>query len=238
MNNWFEWNGVKCTDYGIYVTEQPPPTIPEERITFTEVPGRSGSLTTLEGDYVYEDMVLTATCVISDPDRIPEIAGWLRGSGTVTFANRDDGFYYARIINQIPFEKILRGNPHRTFTVNFRCKPFWYEADVPVKNIQPASGSSSGYVTMQNPGNVPSEPIITVTGNGEITLFVDMTIVELSDVNGEITIDSMLQEAYSGMTPMNSCMSGDFPTLPPGNSTISWTGNVTYLKVQPNWRYL
>ena len=238
MNDWFEWNGVKCTDYGIYLTEQPPPTIPEERVTFTNIPGRSGSLTTLEGDYVYEDMLLTATCMISDPERIPEIAGWLRGSGTVAFANRDGGFYYARIINQIPFEKILRGNPHRSFAVNFRCKPFWYEADVPVKNIQPASGSTSGYVTMQNPGNVPSEPIITVTGSGEITLIVDMTIVELTDVNGEITIDSVLQEAYSGITSMNSCMSGDFPTLPPGNSTISWTGNVTYLKVEPNWRYL
>ena len=159
-------------------------------------------------------------------------------SGIVTFANRDGGFYYARVVNQIPFEKILRGNPHRSFAVNFRCKPFWYEADVPVKNIQPGSGSTSGYVTMQNPGNVPSEPIITVTGSGEITLIVDMTIVELSDVNGEITIDSVLQEAYSGITSMNSCMSGDFPTLPPGNSTISWTGNVTYLKVEPNWRYL
>ena len=91
---------------------------------------------------------------------------------------------------------------------------------------------------MSNPGNVPSEPIITVTGTGEITLIVDMTIVELSDVNGEITIDSVLQEAYSGSTSMNSCMSGDFPTLPPGNSTISWTGDVTYLTVQPNWRSL
>ena len=74
MNDWFEWNGVKCTDYGIYVTEQPPSTIPEERVTFTNIPGRSGSLTTLEGDYVYEDLVLTATCVISDPDRI--LHGW------------------------------------------------------------------------------------------------------------------------------------------------------------------
>ena len=55
MNDWFEWNGVKCTDYGIYVTEQPPPTIPEERVTFTNIPGRSGSLTTLEGDYVYDN---------------------------------------------------------------------------------------------------------------------------------------------------------------------------------------
>ena len=177
-------------------------------------------------------MVLTATCVISDPARIPEIGAWLRGSGTVTFASRDGGFYYARIINQIPFEKILRGNPHRTFAVNFRCKPFFY-----AKNIEDIALSASGtFIT--NPSTVPSEPVITVYGSGEITLIVDMTIVELSEVNGEITIDSVLQEAYSGLTSMNSCMSGDFPTLPPGNSTISWTGNVTYLKVQPNWRYL
>lgn len=238
MNNWFEWNGVKCTEFGIYVTEQPPLTVPQERVTFTNVPGRSGSLTTLEGEYVYEDMVLTVTCVISDSSRIPEIAGWLRGSGTVAFANREGGFYYARVTNQIPFEKILRGNPHKLFTVNFRCKPFWYEADVPVKNIQAASGSTSGYVTMINPGNVPSEPVITVTGTGEITLFVDMTIIELSGIDGEITIDSPLQEAYSGVASMNNCMSGDFPIIPPGESMISWSGNVTHLRIQPNWRHL
>jgi len=63
-------------------------------------------------------------------------------------------------------------------------------------------------------------------------------IVEFSDVNGEITIDSVLQECYSGSESMNHCMSGDFPTLPPGNSTVSWMGNVTNLTVQPNWRYL
>ena len=238
MNDWFIWNGIRSTDMGVHVLEQPTPTMPNERVTFTNIPGRSGTLTTTEGDYVYDDLVLTATCIIADPERIPDICAWLRGSGTATFANRDGGFYYARVVNQIPFEKILRGNPHRTFAVNFRCKPFWYEADVAPMNIQPASGSSSGYVTMQNPGNVPSEPIITVTGSGEITLIVDMTIVELADVNGEITLDSVLQECYSGSESMNSCMSGDFPTLPPGSSTISWTGNVTYLKLQPNWRYL
>lgn len=87
---------------------------------------------------------------------------------------------------------------------------------------------------MNNPGNVFSEPIITVTDSREITLIVGMTIVELSEVNGDITIDSTLQEAYSGYTSMNNCMSGDFPTLPPGSNTISWTGNVSYLTVTPN----
>ena len=232
MNDWFEWNGVRCTDYGIYVTEQPPPTIPEERVTFTNIPGRSGALTTLEGDYVYEDMVLTATCVISDPDRIPEIAGWLRGSGTVTFANREGGFYYARVVNQIPFEKILRGNPHRSFAVNFRCKPFWYQDGV--ENITlTASGT---FVT--NPGTVASEPIITVTGSGEITLMVGAYIVELDDINGSITLDTPLMEAYSGVISMNNCMNGDFPLLEPGQNAVSWSGSVTKVEIVPNWRNL
>ena len=50
MNDWFSWNGVKCTEYGIHVLEQPLITIPAERATFTNVPGRPGSLTTLEGE--------------------------------------------------------------------------------------------------------------------------------------------------------------------------------------------
>ena len=201
MMDWFEWNGVRCTEYGIHVSEQPPITIPSERATFTNVPGRSGSLTTLEGDEVYDDLLLTATCFISDPSRIPEIAAWLRGSGTVTFANRQGGFYYARVVNQISFEKILRGNPHRSFAVNFRCQPFWY-----AENVAPITLTTSGsFVT--NPGSVSSEPVITVYGNGEVTLMVGMTIVEL-DALGSITLDTPLMEAYSGNTSMNSAMSG------------------------------
>ena len=73
MNDWFSWNGKKCTEYGIHVLEQPPITIPAERATFTNVPGRPGSLTMLEGDDVYDDMILTAQCMISDPGDIHTI---------------------------------------------------------------------------------------------------------------------------------------------------------------------
>ena len=126
MNDWFEWNDVRCTEYGIHMLEQPVLTLPNERATFVDVPGRSGSLTVLEGDAVYDDLVLTAQCMVENLERYEEIASYLRGSGRVTFANRPEGYYEARIVNQIPFEKILRGNPHRSFAVNFRCKPFWY----------------------------------------------------------------------------------------------------------------
>ena len=231
MMDWFEWNGIRCTQYGIHVLEQPPVTIPSERVTFTDVPGRSGSLTQLEVDDVYDDMVLTATCLIADPARIPEITAWLRGSGTVTFANRQGGFYHARVVNQIPFEKILRGNPHCSFAINFRCKPFWYLSDV-----EPITLTTSGsFIT--NPGCVASEPVITVYGSGEITLMVGMTITEL-EITDKITLDTPLMEAYSGSTSMNSCMSGDFPSLLPGKNAVSWSGNVSRVEIQPNWRSL
>lgn len=232
MNDWFDWNGTRCTTKGIHVLEQPPTTIPSERATFTNVPGRSGSLVMLEGDDVYDDLLLTATCIISDPSRIPEIAAWLRGSGKVTFANRQGGFYHARIVNQISFEKILRGNPHRSFAVNFRCKPFWH-ADA----VQPITLTTSG-TFINNPGSVASEPVITVYGSGEITLMVGTTIVELDGITDSITLDTPLMEAYKGVTSVNSCMSGDFPVLLPGQNAMSWTGNVTKVVIQPNWRFL
>lgn len=232
MNDWFEWNGVRCTQYGLHVSQQPALTRPPERATFTNVPGRSGTLTTLEGEDVYDDLILSAECFVADVSRLNEICGWLKGGGTVTFADRPGGFYYARIVNQIAFERILRGNSHRSFAVNFRCQPFWYE-----KNVQPTTLTQSTGI-LNNPGNVPSEPVIAVHGSGEITLMVGLTIVELEGVSGSITLDTPLMEAYSGTSSRNSNMSGDFPLLMPGMNAISWTGSVTKVVIQPNWRYL
>ena len=233
MNDWFMWNGTRCTAFGIYVTEQPPITIPKERSKQTTIPGRPGSLTTLEGDDVYDDLTLTATCVVRDPANIPAIAAWLKGAGAVSFANRPMGFYHARIANQIPFEKILRGNPHCSFAVNFRCSPpFWYLSDVEDIEI-----TTSSYVLV-NPGSVYSEPVMTVYGSGDISFIVNGQIIELEGVDGEITLNSVIQEAYQGETLLNEKMSGDFPILVPGDNLISWVGSVSRVVVCPNWRLL
>ena len=233
MKDWFEWNGVYCTDHGVYVLEQPPMTIPNERVTYTEIPGRPGSLATLEGDDVYEDITLTAKCMIADLDGIPAVATWLKGGGTVTFANRPGGFYHARISNQIPFEKILRGNPHRSFAINFRCSPpFWYMSNPEEIAI------STGSAVVVNPGSVYSEPIIHVYGSGDATLVINDTVVELEGVEEGIILNSAIQEAYQGETLQNEKMEGEFPVLKPGENLISWSGDITRLVIAPNWRYL
>ena len=231
MNDWFEWNGVRCTEYGIHVTEQPSIIRPSERVTFTNVPGRNGALTTLEGEDVYDDFILPISCTVSDISLLPDICAWLKGAGTLKLAARPGGFYYARLANQIELTKVLRNHENRIFTLNFRCKPFLYADDV-----EPITLTESGaFIT--NPGNVFSEPVITVTGTGEVTLIVGMTIVEL-ELTDSITIDTPLMEAYTGVMSANSAMSGDFPTLVPGQNAISWSGSVTSVVIEPNWRNL
>ena len=65
-----------------------------------------------------------------------------------------------------------------------------------------------------------------------------MVIVELDGITDSITLDTPLMKAYKDATGMNGCMSGDFPTLLPGQNAISWTGSVTKIVIQPNWRHL
>ncbi len=232
MSSWFEWNGTRSTDVGVYVSDLPPVTIPLERSKQTVIPGRAGSLTTLEGDDAYDDLTLTAKCWIRDPTLIPSVAAWLKGEGTVTFANRPGGFYHARISNQIPFEKILRGNPHCSFAVNFRCSPpFWY-----LNTPEDITVTESSYI-LANPGTVYSEPVITVYGSGDITLIINDSFVELEHIEGSITLNSVIQEAYRDDTLMNEKMDGDFPVLKPGNNLISWTGTVSRIVLEPNWRF-
>lgn len=57
MLDLFDWNGTRARRFGIHVLEQPPITLLTGRTTFTNVPGRSGPLTTLEGKDEYDDMM-------------------------------------------------------------------------------------------------------------------------------------------------------------------------------------
>lgn len=235
MNDWFEWNGTKSTELGIYVTELPAITLPAEKSAFIDIPGRSGSLTMLEGDDVYADMTLSAVCFITDTSRITEIAAWLRGSGTVTFANRQGGFYYARIVNQIPIEKILRGNPACTFAVNFRCKPFFYKAEV-------------GTTTLMNPGNIVNPfdfhayPIITIYGSGKKqTLMVGEYSILIDDLRDHITIDCENMLAHiDGVNASRHLTLVDevWPILTAGNNMVNWTSGIRRIEIKPNWRTL
>ncbi len=235
MKDYIIWKGVNSRTVGITVTDLPEIILPEERITFTDVPGLSGSLAQTEGVDVYKDITLAVKCYCPDPTpaAVAAIAAYFKGCGRLELPNRPEGFYEARVVNQIAFSKILRGNKPRTFTVNFRCKPFLHlysgEAEQTV---------SSGDF-LYNPTGVQAKPMFTISGNGDITLLVGMQIIQLNGIEGGIVLDSELQEAYWNSALKNNCMTGEYPTLGDGNTAISWTGGtVTEVRIIPRWMAL
>ena len=66
MNDWFSWSGTRCTDYGIHVLTQPDIVRPAERISTEKVFGKSGTLTKLEGDAVYDEFIAPVECIVRD----------------------------------------------------------------------------------------------------------------------------------------------------------------------------
>ena len=263
INDWFEWNGVRCTTYGMHALTMPPFISPAERMEQITIPGKAGALTFLEGDEVYDPLVLSSSCVIDDPygtdpshpyatSPIEQISAWLKGYGTVKFANRREGYYKGRIANQISFDQAVRGNPHRLFSVQFQCDPFFYlDSGDTSFTITADQGESSTSQLITNPGNCSSMPILRVYGSGEGTIMCGgstMTIDFDGDENDtaipDIKLDCEAKIAYRGTSgdPLDPLIlygtrvSGEWFKIPAGTSYFVISGGITSIQITPRWR--
>ncbi len=233
MADWFDFNGTRSTALGVYVAEYPPVTLPEERVEFKQPLGRSGSLALLEGDAVYNDVVLSIDCFVRDLSKIDQIAAWLRGRGALVLGNADNRYYDARCVNQLELAKIMRGHAHRSFAAVFRCQPYRYAYPAPATITKTVSGQ-----TITNSGNVDAEPLIVVTGSGDVTLTIGAKTVQIAGLASKITIDVAAGLAYNGAVNLTGSLTGDWPlTIPPGINAVSWVGDVTKIEITPAWRY-
>lgn len=96
-------------------------------------------------------------------------------------------------------------------------------------------------ITLTNRGNVISRPTVTVYGSDNVGLAINSaTVLSLSIDGGYITIDAEEMNAYHGDALMNRRVVGDYAdlTLKPGENVISWSGNVTGIRVENFSRWL
>ena len=225
IGDWFKWNGVKSTEFGLHAMQQPSVIRSKERTTYITVPGRSGALTMLEGDDVYDDITLSVSCMIENESQVHKISQWLQGNGRIEFPVQPDGFYLGRLDNQISFDRIVRGNPHRAFSVQFRVRPYFYytsgEKAIAITKVKKIA-------TLTNPGNVPAKPLIQVTptsrtNSAGIISIGGKTLTINSFQNAPyILLDCEEKLAYKGikgsssdpLTLLTSRVSGEWPVLP------------------------
>lgn len=233
MKPYFIFKGIRSSDMGIIVTAVPDIVRSEKRVNQITIPGRQGVLHEDEG--TYSNYTKDIECAIKNRTMkidYSTIDAWLDGYGELTFSTEPNFVYRAMANNQISISGILKS--FSKFLVQFDVHPFKYSAN-PFNDHMTITGP----VTIYNKGTFYSEPVITIFGTGGITLTINDTEYTITDIDGHVTINSEIQEVYKDSTNKNNTFSGeDFPRLEVGKNEISFTGNVTKIEIEPNWRFL
>jgi phage-related protein len=237
MADWFDFAGVRSTSLGVYVEKFPDITLPEERTDFKPIPGRSGSLTLLEGEAVYDDISLPAIeCFVRDLSNLDQISAWLRGSGDLVLGNMPNRCYKATLANQIGLSQVMRGRQHRRFPAVFRCSPYRYIHPQPSPKTLTSSPGS-----IANPGTAEAYPLITIVGSGDVTLTIGDKVLTVSGLASQVTYDTETGFALdgSGNDLTQTVSLGEWPlAIPPGTHAVSWIGEVTSVTITRPWRYI
>lgn len=239
MQSFFIWKNVDSRSMGITL-ESPVPIIwPPERVGHVGIPGRSGDLTDLEGEAVYNSYIQTATIQIRGGYRSRDVKKWLTGSGYVTFSGEPDRRQMARVINAVTLTRHSRNLDIWVGDVQFYCQPLKESlSSVPVTIS--ASGSA-----VENRGDVPTRPKITinaaaagstlVVSDGTNSLTVDMT--GMADTGCVVDCEAQIVTNYDGFANLTALSSGNFPVLSTGENTITGSG-WSSLEIERRERYL
>ena len=236
MRNYIILNG-KDSRYldGFIVQALPPISKPKIRTQVEEIDGRDGDIVTSLGYSAYDK---TLKIGLYGNYRIDDIISYFDSSGVVTFSNEVDKFYRYQIIEQIDFERLVR---FRTATVKFHVQPFKYSR-VETKKVFPIGRDDVTSVVVRNSGNTISRPIVTIEGEGNVSLYLNgKSILAINfGEDRSITIDTERMEAYNGNVLKNRHVVGDYDnfSLSAGLNTISWSGKIKKITLENYTRWI
>lgn len=236
MRNYIILNG-KDSRYigGLLIQELPPISKPKMRTEVEEIDGRDGDIATPLGYSAYDkDMKIG----LHGDFRIDDIISYFDSSGKVVFSNEIDKYYNYQILEQIDFERLVR---FRTATVKFHVQPFKYSR-VETKKVFTFDRADVTSLGIRNSGNTIARPIITIEGEGNISLSLNGKSI-FAIVLGEdrsITIDVEKMEAYNSNILKNRQVAGDYDNfaLNVGLNTIGWSGRITKITLKNYTRWI
>lgn len=233
MEPWhFIYNGVDSRTMGVRVNKYPPIMRAAERVKYVTIPGRAGDLTQKEGKAVYDAYNRGMEISNMKGFDLHAVRAWLRGRGTMIVGNEPDYCYTVDLGAQCQFDKLIRGIWGGTLQMH--TQPF-KTARIPPHDMEV---STSGTV-LYNPGDVDAEPLILINGSGDVTITIGGKTLSLTGVSSGWMIDAELKWVLNASgAPQWNVASGEWGTLPPGNSTVRWTGSISSLVISPRWRYL
>lgn len=231
---YFTFRGIDSRELGLCVVSMPPRIKPARRYEEHTVPGRSGKARIWDG--AYESIQLPVGVYLpylqgAAVSETPEIMRALDGEGWLTLSDRPGRKYFAVVSGEASYDAWIQGFEERVSTILFEADPEAYFMD-----NDPVPVTASGQF-ISNPGNRDAEPVIELTGSGEVTLMVGQFIstLQLGD-GGTLVVDVPAGMVTAGGEIVENGLEGDWPILQPGANAVSWNGEVTNLMITVNAR--
>lgn len=226
--------GVESDAVHVIVEHYPKRPCPARKMEKIAIPGRSGDLLLTQD--AFENYTQTYDVYLSaEKEGLPTAAraamAWLhgpRGYQRLEDSYTPESYRMACFAGPIDIENIW--NRFGRATIAFDCKPQrWLKSGE--RTLQLAQ---SGAV-LRNPG-FAAAPLLTVYGSGAGTVTAGGVTVQIKALDGSLTLDCDTQNAYKGTLNKNGDIyAPDFPTLPPGDSAVTWTGGVQRVEIVPRW---
>lgn len=231
MLHYLIWNGESTRTKHIRVNNRVPVVRPEERVDHVTIPGRTGELTQLEGEHIYNSYIQTANLEVVGAGHVQAAEAWLTGGGFVTFDTQPELKQAARIINAVTFEKASRNLDLWKADVQFYCEPV-------KRQLNEAQITATNGMTLNNPGTLPAFPEIQIEGSGTVSVSIAGVTLIIPELESGWVADCENKWICRNGTPQMNAWRGEFPEIPVGQSAILWTGNVTAVTITPRWRWL
>lgn len=225
------WHGKSSDDVNVIVERYPNVILPVRKQEKVSVPGRNGDLV-MEQD-AYENVVQRYEIYVSaEKPRLTTIAHvvaeWLMVKG---YQRLEDSYFLdtyrlGMFTGGIEIENVL--NRFGRATIEFDCKPqrFYKHGEFPVD-------LSNGQVLF-NPSPFAALPLLVIQGSGAGTISDGTRTLSLSNCNN-VTVDCDIKQIYQGTVNRNNYGSGSFLKLAGSQTTITWTGGITGVKLTPRW---
>lgn len=233
---WISFKGISSASMLLKTLAIPDRIGAADRGSSAEVLGRDGDLWV--SGHSKKPVIMPVPMRMKKGASRTEIMRWLSGSGRLIFSDDPDYFYRARVNGEVTFPRFaLDGNIYDGVDVEFSCQPYKYS----LAGAEPLPDITDS-TFIENPGNVPAHPLVTVYGTGDINLMIGGNTLLLSDVDGYITVDLDAKMAFKDGENQSlkvTVVNDDdlWPELVPGMNAISWSGAADKIVMIPYWRW-
>lgn len=219
-------------EFGCVVTSMPAIPAAEARGEWESTPGVQGGQ--FFSDNALEAVDMPVSLYVPPEANINQLMAWLSGEGRLRFDSWP-WFWKARRTAAFALSPCAIEDGWNV-TVPFKVQPHRYlypEAEPLVFQL--------GQV-ITNPCTAEAQPLIEITGTGDIGMFVGGSTLFVDDLSGTVTIDCEAKTAYLSDVSESAndklTLLNDWPVLGVGQTAVGSTGSINEIRITPRWRYL